>query len=145
MGVLTDYFIAGSDAEAAGTLQATGGPEQAGLATLQLKGVDPVVNLATLEGILTGADPMGIISEGLEAVANGGSEGPWILRVRPTLVTALSAESPGKLPDVAADWAATEEYEGTDPKELLDVLHDLGHLAKQSLDENKSLYCWMSL
>ncbi len=145
MGVLTDYFIAGSDAEAVGTLKATGGPQQAGLATLQLKGVDPVVNLATLEGILTGADPMGIIDEGLPAVANGGSEGPWILRVRQSLVTALSGADPGKLPDVAADWAATEEYEGTDPKELLDVLHDLGRLANQSLDENKSLYCWMSL
>ena len=145
MGVLTDYFIAGSDAQAAGTLNAVGGPEQAGLTTLQLKGVDPVVNLATLEGILTGADPMGIIGEGEDPVADGGSEGPWILRVRPSLVTALGAADPGKLPAVAADWAATEEYEGTDPKELLDVLHDLGHIAKQSLDENRSLYCWMSL
>jgi hypothetical protein len=145
MGVLTDYFIAGSDAEAAGALNAVGGPEQAGLTTLQLKGVDPVVNLATLEGILTGADPMVIIGEGADPVADGGSDGPWILRVRPTLVTALRAADAGKLPDVAADWAATEEYEGTDPKDLLDVLHDLGRLANQSRDENKSLYCWMSL
>jgi hypothetical protein len=49
------------------------------------------------------------------------------------------------LSDVAADWSATEEYEGTDPKELLDVLRDLSRIAKQSLDENKSLYCWVSL
>jgi hypothetical protein len=145
MGVLTDYFIAGSDAEAAGTLTATGGPAQAGLPTLPLKGVDPVVNLATLEGILTGTDPMGIIGEGEDPVADGGSDGPWVLRVRRPLVAALTAADPSKLPDVAADWAATEEYEGTDPKELLDVLHDLGRIAKQSLDENKSLYCWMSL
>ena len=145
MGILTDYFVAGSDTEAAGTLKVTGGPEQAGLATVQLKGVDPVVNLATLESILTGTDPTGIIGEGEEPVADGGSDGPWILRVRQSLVTALIAADPGKLPDVAADWAATEEYEGTDPKELLDVLRDLGRFARQSLDENKSLYCWMSL
>ena len=145
MGILTDYFIAGSDAEAAGALNATGGPEQGGLATLQLKGVDPVVNLATLDSILTGADPMGIIGEGQDPVADGGSDGPWILRVRPSLVAALSAADQSKLPDVAIDWAATEEYEGTDPKDLLDVLNDLGRMAKQSLDENKSLYCWMSL
>lgn len=145
MGVLTDYFIAGSDAEAAGALKAVGGPEQAGLTTLQLKGVDPVVNLATLEGILTGADPMVIIGEDADPVADGGSDGPWILRVRPTLVTALRAADAGKLPEVAADWAATEEFEGTDPQDLLDVLRDLARLADRSRDENKSLYCWMSL
>ena len=78
MGVLTDYFIAGSDTEAAGTLSATGGPEQAGMVTLQLKGVDPVVNLATLEEILTGTDSMGIISEGTDPVADGGSDDPAI-------------------------------------------------------------------
>jgi hypothetical protein len=145
MGVLTDYFIAGSDAEAAATLKATGGPEHVGLVTTQLKGVDPVVNLATLEEILTGTDSMAIISEGEDPVADGGSDGPWVLRVRPSLVAALTATDPGKLPDVAADWAATEEYVGTDPKELLGVLHDLGRMAKQSLDENKRLYCWTSL
>jgi len=145
MGILTDYFVAGSDTEAAGTLKVTGGPEQAGLATVQLKGVDPVVNLATLEEILTGADSMAIISGGEDPVADGGSDGPWVLRVRQSLVAALTAADPGKLSDVAADWAATEEYEGTDPKELLDVLRDLGRIAKQSVDENKSLYCWMSL
>jgi|SRR2546429_3179779 hypothetical protein len=145
MGVLTDYFIAGSDTEAAGTLSATGGPEQAGMVTLQLKGVDPVVNLATLEEILTGTDSMGIISEGTDPVADGGSDGPWVFRVRQSLVTALTGADLKTLPDVAADWAATEEYEGTDPKELLDVLHELGGIAKQSLDENKSLYCWTSL
>jgi hypothetical protein len=59
-------------------VKATGGPEQAGFVTAQLKSVDPVVNLATLEEIL---DP----------VADGGSDGP------------------------------------------------------QSLDQNKSLYCWTSL
>ena len=132
MGVLTDYFIAASDAEAAGTVKATGGPEQAGFVTAQLKSVDPVVNLATLEEIL---DP----------VADGGSDGPWVLRVRRSLVDALVAADPNTLPGVAADWAATEEYEGTDPKELLDVLHELGGIAKQSLDQNKSLYCWTSL
>jgi hypothetical protein len=145
MGVLTDYFIAGSDAEAAATLKATGGPEHVGLVTAQLKGVDPVVNLATLEEILTGTDSMAIISEGEDPLADGGSDGPWVLRVRPSLVAALTATDPGKLPDVAADWAATEEYVGTDPKELLGVLHDLGRIAKQSLDENKRLYCWTSL
>jgi hypothetical protein len=132
MGVLTDYFIAASDAEAAGTVKATGGPEQAGFVTAQLKSVDPVVNLATLEEIL---DP----------VADGGSDGPWVLRVRRSLVDALVAADANTLPGVAADWAATEEYEGTDPKELLDVLHELGGIAKQSLDQNKSLYCWTSL
>jgi hypothetical protein len=98
MGVLTDYFIAGSDAEAAATLKATGGPEHVGLVTTQLKGVDPVVNLATLEEILTGTDSMAIISEGEDPVADGGSDGPWVLRVRPSLVAALTATHPGKLP-----------------------------------------------
>lgn len=145
MGVLTDYFIAESDAEAGATLKATGGPEQVGLVTAQLKGVDPVVNLATLEEILTGTDAMGIISESDDPVVDGGSDGPWVLRVRPSLVAALSTTPPGKLPDVAAGWAATEEYEGTDPKELLEVLQQLGRIAKESLDENKRLYCWVSL
>jgi hypothetical protein len=45
------------------------------------------------------------------------------------LVAALTTTGAGKLPDVAADWA----------------LHDLGRIAKQSLDENKRLYCWTSL
>jgi hypothetical protein len=88
---------------------------------------------------------MAIISGGDDPVADGGSDGPWVLRVRRSLVDALVAADANTLPGVAADWAATEEYEGTDPKELLDVLHELGGIAKQSLDQNKSLYCWTSL
>ena len=132
MGVLTDYFIAASDAEAAGTVKATGGPEQAGFVTAQLKSIDPVVNLATLEEILTGTDSMAIISGGDDPVADGGSDGPWVLRVRRSLVDALVAADPNTLPGVAADWAATEEYEGTNPKESLDVLHELGGIAMES-------------
>jgi len=76
MGILTDYFVAGSDTEAAGTLKVTGGPEQAGLATVQLKGVDQVVNLATLEEILTGTDSMAIISGVRILSPTGGATAP---------------------------------------------------------------------
>jgi hypothetical protein len=49
MGVLFDYFAAPSDERAGETIDIDGGPGQAGLAVEPIKGIDPVVQMGTLE------------------------------------------------------------------------------------------------
>ena len=51
--VMCDYFSAASDEAAVGVLDGPGGPDPSVFDVLSLKGVDPVVVMARLEGILT--------------------------------------------------------------------------------------------
>jgi hypothetical protein len=44
VGVIYDYFVAASDDVAVDTIDLVGGPEEIGLRTLSVKGVDPVVS-----------------------------------------------------------------------------------------------------
>ena len=56
MGVLYDYFAASSDEVAAAVIELPGGPGAAGRSfdTITGNGVDPVVQMGTLEALLTG-------------------------------------------------------------------------------------------
>lgn len=75
-----------------------------------MKASDPIIKLATLEEILTGENAMDIIGAEPEPIADGGKEGPWIYRVRPTLANALATVDASGISDVAAKWAATEAF-----------------------------------
>lgn len=59
MGLLCDYFLAGSDEAAAGTIGWIGGPGAASppdqaFEVVDGSGIEPVVQMGTLESILTG-------------------------------------------------------------------------------------------
>ncbi len=145
VGLLTDYFIAVSDAEAIKTADRPNGPRAPNVPTVQLKGVDPVVNLATLEALLTGQDVSVILSDSTRLIQDGGKGGPWVARVRPSLTEALATATPGQLDSASQRWAETEELTGSDPDDLRWVLSELQPLAARAKRDGKGLFCWMSL
>jgi hypothetical protein len=144
MGLLTDYFAATIDEDAKRVVDK--GPRASGLPAVEAKGLDPVVTMATLEGILTGADPMAIIGQGAGAViAQAGDEGPWVARLRGSVVEALGKPDAAALAQAAREWSKTEELAGSDPQQLYEFLWNLAHLSQWALANNQSVYCWMSL
>lgn len=144
MGLLTDFFAAPGDEDAKRTIDK--GPRATGFPTVEAKDLDPVVTMATLEGILTGADPMAIIGQSAAAViAQEGGEGPWVAKLRDLLVQALDPSDAAALAAAATQWSRTEELTGSDPRELYEFLWNLAHLSRWALGNNQSMYCWMSL
>lgn len=112
------------------------------------RGIDPAVNLATLEEILTGDDALAIIKDGgVDVVAHGAieAEGPWVFTLRSTVLRALASLPQDQIDGVAQQWAATEELVGTPPEVLATLLNDLCGLFKRAEQSGRSVYCWVSL
>lgn len=145
MGLLTDYFIASSDAEAADLLS-TGVLHLPDDELLECKGIDPWVVLGTLEGLLTNTPYAQLVDDADDVdgdVAHGDEQ--FIRRVRPTLTAALAAATPDQLEDVAGPWSQTEELAGSDPESLADFLHRFSELARTAVARHCDIYCWVSL
>lgn len=162
MSVLFDYFAARSDAEAAAVINRPGGPaspaatapdgaDQAttqnglGYDTVSLKGIDPVVQLGTLEALLTGrsfdelladlpADPLAIKNDGEQLV----------VALSRGITSALASATPESLDEVAVPWSQTDEFWGAaDPAELAAALKELAGLARRAGANGHRLYCWI--
>ena len=147
MGLITDYFIAGSDSEAARFLD--GGVYGAGLDADDLqeaKGIDPFVMLGTLEATLTG-QPYDEIAEGQgDPVGLGDDGGSGVVRVRGVLTTALADLAPGRVAEVAATWGRTEEFgPDADAEGPVEFLTGLSALGRRAMTRGGDLYCWFSV
>ncbi len=114
--------------------------------TVQTTGLEPTVTMATLEGLMTGADSMEITdsTDLTPAMEADPQQGPWVFRLRPQLQAALAGHD-GALDDLAGRWAQTEELEGAQPHELELFLRDLVALARRANERNAELFCWVSL
>ena len=147
MGLITDYFIADSDTEAARFLD--GGVHGAGLDQDDLhdaKGIDPFVMLGTLEAALTELPYAEISGDRTPPVGMGESGESGIVRVRGTLTTALADLAPGRVPGVAATWSSTEEFgPDADEEAVAEFLHGLSGLARRAMVQGRELYCWFSV
>ena len=146
MGILTDYFIAASDAEAARHLDS--GVVQQGLPAshvLEFRGIEPYVKLGTLESIVTGR-PYAEVSAGDTTVTFSTDTGAVVDRVRPTLLGALLAATDEDLVEFTEAWSRTEEMtaNGLGPAELVPFVRGLIQLARTADDEGAQVYCWMS-
>jgi hypothetical protein len=103
MGALFDYFAADSDEQAASTIDRLGGPaaDEPGGAfdTVAVKGIDPVVQLGTLEELLTGRPYDAVVADPRSghalAVHDGGER--VVLTVTDSLTDALAAATPDRL------------------------------------------------
>lgn len=168
MGVLYDYFSAPDDAAAAAVIDRAGGPgapeaaspNRGGLfrwrvdqSTLPVPGlaiadtgIDPVVQCATLEELLTGR-PYEVIETDPRwgqtlAIRDGGER--LILTLTDDLVDALARADPADLARVAGPWAQTEEFGGQgDPDVLKSFLTDFSAAAREARSEGRTLYCWV--
>jgi hypothetical protein len=155
MGVLTDYFSAPSDEAAATAIDRVGGPAlpTAGSPVLppfdavQMKGIDPYINLGTLESILTGLDYDAIVADPNHAglIAQRDDDGPWVCAVSATLQEALATADSAQLARAAVPWSQTEEFHGAAPESLMWVLEQLADLARRATANGHRLYCWACL
>ncbi|MFI0406267.1 hypothetical protein [Actinomadura sp. 3N508] len=148
MGVLYGYFAAADDDDAVRAIvRDDGEPSGTGYDQLVIKGIDPVVELAPAEALLTGrpedelkSDPrhgglVGMLGEG-EVV---------VVSLTDPLRDALAAAQPASLREVATAWANTDDafYYPADPDDLTDFLEQLSGLASRAMARGARLYCWM--
>jgi hypothetical protein len=117
-----------------------------GLEVLSVKGIDPVVQMATLEQLLTGTSTDAIFSrersgKGI-AVRDGGER--LVLTLTDELQAVLSAATEKQFDEVAARWLQTDEFWGRgDPEVLAHFLRQLALLARNATAVGNRLYCWV--
>lgn len=148
MSVIFDYFLAASDAQAADVLTRPAGPTSGSpeLHAVDGAGIEPVVVLGQLEGLLTGKSFDEVLESLGDPVAEGAGGTELVLRVSDAIGPALSALSPEQQEAVAAEWAGIEEFYGTaDSGDLVDFMRRLAELAELGRNEGLNLYCWCSL
>lgn len=146
MGVLFDYFAAPDDVVAATVIDVIGGPAEAAFPTVAMKGVDPFVQLGTLESLLTGVDYDTVVGRGSEPVAMADSGERLVVAVSVGLLAALSTADDARLREVAEPWSRTDEFDGrADPADLATILTGLAELARTATTRGDRLYCWVCL
>ncbi|KFU76292.1 hypothetical protein SAMN04489729_4944 [Amycolatopsis lurida] len=144
MGVLFDYFAAPDNDAAATTIDLVGGPDEASFPTVALKGVDPFVQLGTLESLLTGVGYEAVIERDLAPVAMADDGARLVVALTEGLSAALSDADEARLREVAEPWSRTEEFGGqADPADLATVLTGLAELARIATTRGDRLYCWI--
>lgn len=156
MGVLFDYFSAASDQAAAGAISLAGGPGApaagapagASFDTVPVKGIDPLVQLGTLEELLTGREYEQIVAgprAGHVLATHDGGE-RLVVTLTDELQAALAAADDAQLASIAVPWSQTEEFFGQgDPQILTGLLHELAALAQRARAKEERLYCWVCL
>ncbi|MCU1355909.1 MAG: hypothetical protein JWM89_1327 [Acidimicrobiales bacterium] len=150
MGLITDYFMAESDEDAARTIDWIGGPEVPADGTeaypvASLPGIEPLVMLGTVDTLLTGrtfdevlADPSGHEV----ASRDGGERLVWALTE--ALQTALAEADESGLEAIAGPWSESEEFSGQgDPVQAAEMLIELAALVRVGRAAGRSLYCWV--
>ena len=144
--VMCEYFSAASDEAAVGVLDGPGGPDASVFDVLPLKGVDPVVVLARLEGILTDCnyDEARARPRSGQLLSDPEAEAAFVVSVSDTLRDALATASGERLDLAAGPFAAVEEL-GLTPTKTSELLHRLSGLARRAAAENRRLYCWGAL
>lgn len=180
MGVMFDYFAAGSDAAAADLIDETGGPggpvippdgfmeavrsgdrvtaarlmrprvtiSTAGTFVLQCKGIEPAVQLGSLESLLTGTDYDDVAARPRSGklLASRDNDERLVVTLTDELQAALAASSDEQLRAVAEPWSETDEFWGAaDPESLAHFLYALADLARRATEADLRMYCWSCL
>jgi hypothetical protein len=176
VGVMYQYFAAPSDAEAANQIDGGPGGRMApspalqeamrtrdreairlamrpklrsgetGLLVLATKGIDPAVQMATLEGLLTGQSFDDIIGgpRSAHVLAERDDGEQLVVTITDELQAALAAASTVQLTDVSRPWSKTDEFYGhTEPQALTHFLLELADLAREAERLGQRLYCWL--
>ncbi|MFD9793733.1 hypothetical protein ACFWXK_22630 [Streptomyces sp. NPDC059070] len=144
---MCDYFSAPHDDAAVGVLDQPGGPDASGFDVVALKGLDPVVTMASLEAILTGCtyDEASARPRAGRLLSSPDHESAFIISLSDTLQEALASASHDGLADAAAAWAETDELRGCGIDAAREVLVLLSGLANRASSGRRRLYCWWAL
>jgi hypothetical protein len=144
-----DYFSASSDeaaASAIGLLGGPGAPEAAPFDSIPVKGIDPLVQLVTLEGLLTGRDYDQIVAGPRAGAVLASQDGGQrqVVTLTDELQAALADADDAQLASVAVPWSQTGEFWGQgDLWILARLLHELAELARRSRTRDEYMYCWI--
>lgn len=114
--------------------------------TISVKGIDPVVQLGTLEELLTGRPYDEVVEDPRSGHAVESKDGGerLVLTLTDILVRALAASDEDELRRIAEPWSQTEEFWGdADPDDLAEFLADLSGLARRAQAKGHRLYCWI--
>lgn len=142
MGLLIEYFAAGSDEAAAATIGHGAG--SAGFAVLDEWAIEPSIQLVNLEEVLTGRDWQSIMADGDGIVASRDGGEQLVLRLSEPLTAVLAAAAPDRLAEAAERWSQAEEFYGqADPEMLTEFLVPLAALVRQAGVRGEHVYCWV--
>ncbi|MFG2004388.1 hypothetical protein ACGFNU_35075 [Spirillospora sp. NPDC048911] len=144
MSVLSDYFSAPSDEEAAHAI--TESLSSLFDDVLQMNNLFPDYHLVPLEAFLTGRST--------EEIEKGPRHGKllasvddhqvMVVTVSDELMVSLAAASPQRLVEAAESWSRFEDFQGSDTSGLVDFLRELADLARRAMTDEEHLYCKMS-
>ena len=140
MAILTQ-FIAAEDDEIDAIGESLNPVEE--WSGLQMRDVD-TAKIATLHALLTG-DLFDDAVAHYEPIYVSEAEGALVLRLADELAERLAALDEGVLDDVAAELAASEEFEdaGWDGEAITAMLADLADLARLAESQGQALLVWM--
>ncbi len=116
------------------------------LDTVSVKGIDPLVQLGTLEALLTGRDYEQIVvgprAGQMLATQDGGER--LVVTLTDELQAALAGANDARLASAAVPWSQTEEFFGQgDPQILAGLLQELAELARRARNRDERMYCWV--
>ena len=147
MGIITDFLLAQPSDATAVLEEAAPAQRWRGFET---KSIDPI-KLSTLAAILEHG-PHDVQSDesddlGIEELAVGGEEGPWVFLVSEELVSKLAGIPDSELAPLAMHWHQADEFQldGWSEHEVLDVLGNLHKLAAEAQSSGMSVLLFMSL
>ena len=116
--------------------------------TVELKGVDPIVMISTLEFVLTGVAYQEIIAgprAGRVLDSRDGGE-RLVIALSDGIQEALASADRETIDRVAPVWLRTDEFAmspGWSVAEVSNVVRDLSSLARRSKERGDKLYCWV--
>ncbi|MFB7225758.1 hypothetical protein [Streptomyces sp. NPDC056227] len=146
---LCDYFAATDDDTAAAVVAVPGGPSQAALDVVSLKGIDPVVTIAQLEAIATGCSYEEASQRPRfgQLLSSPEADGLFVFSLSDSLIEALVTATSDDLVRFAGPWAMTAELQQSqvDVETAAGVLETLAGLARRAQASRLGLYCWWSL
>lgn len=107
--------------------------------------IEPVVTLTKLAEILSGTpyDELAADKRAATLLAQKDEYEVLVLTISDPVTAALAGATDEDLVRAAGPWSQIEEFHGSaDPDQLLEVMRELGPLARQAVDGGRSLYVW---
>jgi hypothetical protein len=146
MGVLNHLLVA--DAAEADAVAASDEPSQTWDGFF-CRGLDRI-KLATLWALVEAGSPDDQLEQRLDAIRTipEGDQGPWVDIIPPRMLASLASiaameeDEQGSLAD---RWGQTEELDGWEASEVIDLVRSVGDTAESAQLENKTLLIWTSL
>ena len=110
-----------------------------------MKGIEPTVQMATLEAALTARPISRILDETIGLVIADRDQGEHVVaRLTGSLQTALAQATDDELASAADRWSETEEFQGRgDPAILRPLVGELAEMARNASQHGLRLYCWV--